>query len=356
MHFNKEELEKAIKILKAIEAIDDRPLYNKVMQRIERRRKTRRLFNFIKASAAILLLAILSGSIFHLMNTPKEPEIIPAIAETETQIQLDKETPSLIMGNGKVITLDTSYEGVLREDSMLTISNKAGKLAYAAKEEDKDVPVEMHTLYVPRGKQYSMIFEDGTQVLLNSDTRLTFPSTFEKHERSVYIEGEAYFLVATHPEKPFVVKTFHQQVTVLGTEFNIYAYKSERYTHTTLAKGQVLLNDTKYMNEVTLLPGQQYCADMKKDEYKVQNVDLNIVLAWVKGQINMDKMTLEDVIDSLSKLYDVEFVFMDEHTKNIVFRGSVTHSGDINTVLENISLASQVRFVRNNHIIEIHSL
>ena len=97
-----------------------------------------------------------------------------------------------------------------------------------------------NTLRVPRGGEYSIILCDGTKVYLNSESALRYPVSFVGPERKVYLTGEAYFDVIEDSEHPFSVEVNGSVVKVLGTSFDVRAYRDEDEVLTTLVEGSVL--------------------------------------------------------------------------------------------------------------------
>ncbi|MDE5710242.1 MAG: FecR domain-containing protein [Bacteroides sp.] len=87
-----------------------------------------------------------------------------------------------------------------------------------------DKPEPLQSLYVPAGQRAELMLADGTKVWLNSRSSLTFPGSFDGDTRQVKLDGEGYFDVAKHAERPFIVETNKYNVRVLGTEFNVKAY------------------------------------------------------------------------------------------------------------------------------------
>ena len=103
--------------------------------------------------------------------------------------------------------------------------------------------VQIHRLSIPRGETFKVVLSDGTEVLLNSDSRLSYPTVFKGKERVVSLEGEAYFNVTKNTEHPFIVKSGNVQVRVLGTEFNMCSYTPDN-VRVTLIEGKVAVSDT----------------------------------------------------------------------------------------------------------------
>ena len=117
----------------------------------------------------------------------------------------------------------------------------------------KDVMTEeYHTVIVPRGGEYNLTLADGTNVWLNSDSKLKFPLHFVGNQRAVYLEGEAFFEVTSDSLKPFVVKTAEANVKVLGTSFNVMNYTDEAKVEVALLKGKVKFEDTRNRHHVEI--------------------------------------------------------------------------------------------------------
>lgn len=104
---------------------------------------------------------------------------------------------------------------------------------------------EYHTLQVPRGGEYVLVLADGSEVLLNAESKLTFPVVFREKERRVYLEGEAYFKVKKNPACPFFVEVKPLEVEVTGTTFGIRAYPDETDVLTTLETGTVRVRNRR---------------------------------------------------------------------------------------------------------------
>ena len=92
-------------------------------------------------------------------------------------------------------------------------------------------------LYVPAGQRVQLTLQDGTEVWLNSQTKLTYPALFTGKERRVTVEGEAFFDVAKNPDKPFIVSSQGVEMKVLGTKFNVYSYPGKESIQTSLLEG-----------------------------------------------------------------------------------------------------------------------
>ncbi len=81
---------------------------------------------------------------------------------------------------------------------------------------------------------------DGSVVSLKAWTTIEYPEHFEKNKREIYITGEAQFKVVPNPEASFIIQTGNAKVEVLGTSFNLNAYKYDDKVEIEVQEGKVL--------------------------------------------------------------------------------------------------------------------
>lgn len=167
--------------------------------------------------------------------------------------------------------------------------------------------VQIHRLSIPRGETFKVVLSDGTEVFLNSDSRLSYPTVFKGKERIVSLEGEGYFKVARDTEHPFVVKSGKMQVRVLGTEFNVRSYSPDE-TCVTLIEGKVAVSDTCGIAATEIKPGQS--AQLASDgEFTVNDVDIQSFLYWKEGYFYFDDVTLVDMMKEIGRWYNIDIEF-----------------------------------------------
>lgn len=117
---------------------------------------------------------------------------------------------------------------------------------------------DYHYVDIPEGGEFNFRLPDGTEVFLNTGSRLRFPEYFVPgQERRINLSGEAYFDVARDTASPFLVCLKHTTIKVLGTSFNVTAYPEEGHEVTTLVQGSVAMKQVTGGQEVLLTPGQQ---------------------------------------------------------------------------------------------------
>ena len=172
-----------------------------------------------------------------------------------------------------VLTLDNGKTVELGADQ--TINLKAIAQAQKSADGEQTAP---NTLSTPRGGEFKITLEDGTEVWLNAETTLRYPETFDGDERRVEVSGEAYFKVAKNAEKPFYVVSGGQEVRVLGTEFNVHAYQDEPTIFTTLVEGSISLKPVEgNRSELMLTPGNQAVFSRSDASARVRKVDTEVV-------------------------------------------------------------------------------
>lgn len=166
---------------------------------------------------------------------------------------------------------------------------------------------EMVEYYVPDGQTGHIKLSDGTVITANGGTSFLYPREFKTGNgvRNVYLQGEAHFAVAHDSEHPFVVNVGKLKVKVLGTHFNVKAYTDDDNVVTTLEEGKVKVYDSH--SEATLLPGQQALYDRLNGRIVKNNVDTQKYNCWIKGNLNFEQQTLEDILFTLEHKYNVKF-------------------------------------------------
>ncbi|MBK7098872.1 MAG: FecR domain-containing protein [Sphingobacteriales bacterium] len=186
---------------------------------------------YMVAAAAVLVLAVVSVFLF---SPTKKTEIVTA-KNTENDKNPAVSSAQLILADGSVINLDSSYGGALPNQGEVELAIRDGRLEYSGSNQK----VVFNTMVTPKGGNYQLTLSDHTKVWLNAASTIKFPASFTENKREVFLSGEAYFEVAKDM-KPFkVIVEGKEEVEVLGTHFNINAYPDQQSTKTTLLEGKV---------------------------------------------------------------------------------------------------------------------
>lgn len=210
-------------------------------------------------------------------------------------------------------------------------------------------------LATPRGGEFKVTLEDGTEVWLNAQSTFTYPDRFDGDERHVAVTGEAYFKVAKDAERPFYVETDGQLVRVYGTEFNIHSYPEDARVATTLVEGSIALSPKgSPASQLMLTPGHQATFDKQTAATQVKPVDTSVVTSWRSGQFVFEDQTLAQIMQTLSRWYDFDYRFADQRLATTVFMGSVPRYGEFSDVLTILEKSGGIHFRQNGRTITVY--
>lgn len=165
---------------------------------------------------------------------------------------------------------------------------------------------------VPRGREHKLTLADGSEVWLNAETTIEYPEPFDGASREIKLRGEAYFEVAADPSRPFTINTASGlTVRVLGTKFNVQSYADVPDTRVTVAEGSVSVSNRS--EEVVLRPNQQAVFSSDRGAMEVRELeDTANTYAWINGMFDFRDRPLAQILDAVSKWYNVEIIVTDE--------------------------------------------
>lgn len=274
------------------------------------------MYKLVAAAAAVLLFVFIGTRWWH--NAEGGSAGVTATVE-KTEITPGHTQAVLTLDNGETVNLGVDS---LRNSRMIAEAQKGEEFTYS-------------TMQTPRGGEFKVMLEDGTEVWLNADTRLRYPEKFSGNERRVEVDGEAYFKVAPDSERPFYVVSGTQEIKVYGTEFNVTSYGDEPAVYTTLVKGSISLKIIGGNgSELMLTPGHQAVVDKGQSTARVKTVDTEVVTSWRSGTFVFEDQTLEQIMRTLSRWYDFDYEFADKSVASIVFMGSIPRYGSFAEVAD----------------------
>lgn len=314
-------------------------IYQRILQRTQHRR-IRSLGRW--AAAAAMLLLIAAGTYLWMRPAPENN----VVSVPEQVVKPGSNKATLILADGSSITLDSTGKQVLQQGNT-AVQQNGGQLVYNV--QGRSSTISYNTLNTPRGGQFQLQLPDGSKVWLNAASSLRYPTVFNGRERVVEIAGEAYFEIAKNAAMPFRVKIAGgAEVEVLGTSFNINAYRDEPATKTTLIEGSVRLHAQHGV--MKLAPGQQGAVNVSGDVQLIKDANIEQAIAWKKGLFNFNKIDLEEAMKQLSRWYDVEVVY-ENGIPSKKFGGEVQRSLNLSDVLEILKLTDVHFRIENNRII-----
>lgn len=325
---------------------------NKIKQLIKDEKKTLRIRKILVYSKYAAVFTGMMISIYIIKNvlflSQYKDEVTPVIVHT---IQPGTNKATLTLDNGSVIALE-------KGKSLLTQNAKSNgeEIVYSNNPENTE-NIAYHYLTIPRGGQFYITLSDGTEVWLNSESQLKYPVRFIEGEiRQVeLVYGEAYFDVSPSTENmgaKFVVLNNIQEVEVLGTEFNIRAYKGETNIYTTLVEGEVAVAFNG--GKENLNPNQQSKLNIADKHLSVSHVNVYDEVSWKDGVFSFEKKPLAEIMKVLSRWYDIQVVFENTDLKEITFTGVLGKNQKVKDILLTLKTLSTIKdYEINNKTIKL---
>jgi transmembrane sensor len=294
---------------------------------------TRFKFLYTKYAVAASIVVFLSVATYFFLK----PAGNEKVAATYTTIRPGGNKAILTLAGGKTIVLDNAGHGEIARQAGISIHKTAdGMLVYEAKADNGDATVQsnrifQNTISTPMGGQYMIVLPDGTKVMLNAASSLKYPVEFLGSERTVELNGEAYFEVTKNKHKPFKVKSGIQTIEVLGTHFNVNAYHDEAAIKTTLLEGSVKV--AAGTNTGLIVPGQQCVVATQTGNLFKRNVNLEKETAWKNGVFAFENDDLKAVMRQVARWYDVDVEYAGSFPDQKFF-GEISRSSNLSDVFK----------------------
>ena len=207
------------------------------------------------------------------------------------------------------------------------------------------------TITAPNGEKAIITLADGSRVWINSGSSLTYGNDFNRHERMVSLDGEAYFEVAKDPQRPFIVHTREMEVQALGTTFNVSAYSDENYSSAVLAEGKIKVNVRG--QEEMLTENDRAIVDKANHSLSTDRVYASDFIQWKDGNLYFENSSFDEIANTLSRVFNVEIRFASEKLRSIRFTGTLGNSS-IRNALDILSLTSAMHYEMNGTAIELY--
>ncbi|MDN5285638.1 MAG: ferric-dicitrate binding protein FerR, regulates iron transport through sigma9 [Mucilaginibacter sp.] len=231
-----------------------------------------------------------------------------------------------------------------------------------------------------KGGIKKIILTDGTLVWLNAGSKLNYNTDFDKKNRTVYLEGEAFFEIAPGKKTiPFIVNTKNYTIRDIGTKFNLKAYPNDAFFETTVVKGEVSVegnidSNTHEMSRIYVKPQQllRICYHPRKEKYtykpddtqdvknlneiqvlQIDSVKMDKYDGWKENLLVFDGNTLDEISKVLERRYDVKIVMDDASLQNIRYSGSFKNIATIDKVLALIKGNTAINYTITGNTINI---
>ena len=221
---------------------------------------------------------------------------------------------------------------------------------------DREPAEEMVTyeeFTTPSGQRAMVKLHDGTTVWLNARSTLRYPNHFAREERKVELDGEAFFDVEHNEHKPFVVSTEKLDIKVLGTKFNVFAYKGREEFNTALLEGSVKVYE-RMNEEKALFMNPNECVELKDNKLVKRPMGNTDFLLWKEGIYAFDDVPFEDIIKKFELYYDIVITVNNSKLMKYKFSGKFRQRDWVESALRTLRKVYYFTYIKdeeNNNIV-----
>lgn len=344
---SEELLHAADKLIKRIQKADEMEAaeveasFRVVMGRVRKEKfvpSYRRIYRWT-AAAAVIAIALF-GYLY---------EISEEQPSTTFDIALLDQNPLSISDNEVTLVTDQSamnlkdstsleYDKTGASNAQQYLLNKINQVAQSEK-------TKTHQIIVPKGKRANVTLSDGTKIYVNSGSKIIYPELFEGDKREVLVEGEVYLEVAANKKCPFIVKTRNFDIEVLGTAFNICAYREEKDASVVLVHGSVEVT-TENKSKKQLKPNQ--LMSIHGNQASISQVDVSEYISWKDNLLLMERKSLSQIFAKLERYYGCT-ISSSQEIASMSLSGKLDLHSSITNVMDNLCLLLSLDYTVNNN-------
>lgn len=342
-----------LKIFTVIQELIDRDEQVKVKESPLKFQKTKSVWKYAKIAASIAI--ILGTAIYFIDDTPHK---LSHNIESKNDAIPGKIGATLTLGNGKTVKLSDAANGVLVNESGISISKTSdGQIVYVLHDlssNEQNKASQKNKLSTTNGETYSIILPDKSKVWLNATSSLTYSTVLnEDGYRIVELKGEAYFEIHKDKKHPFIVKTNNQEVEVLGTHFNINAYDNEPMVRTTLLEGSVKIKPSNKNKASVILQPNQLARLSNNDDLKITDIDAEDSVDWKNDLFIFKDENLTSVMRRIARWYNVKIDYKTKNIDHVNFNGTLSRFDNVSKILTKLQATCNLQFKIKDGVIQI---
>lgn len=195
------------------------------------------------------------------------------------------------------------------------------------------------------GERKQVLLPDGTQLVLNSCSRIRYPDRFVGNQRRVELEGEGYFRVQRNEKQTFIVNTARFEVRVLGTCFDVKAYLSDEVVSVDVESGKVQVDMPEAM--MRLQAKERVFINTISGEYNKRREDRTVAV-WRKGGLRFSSTPINDVAKELERVYNCRITFAPGQDFNNLISGEHDNKS-LEAVLQSIEYTSGIHYKKEGN-------
>lgn len=292
------------------------------------------LFRYSAMAASIML--VIGLSVFsYLQNSNTAQTLLDFANNSNVPEQHNSKYIQLVSNNEALSLVGTHANVAYNQEGVLKVNNET---IHAS--DKNQMNAGFNQLRVPFGKRAFLTLSDGTELWVNVGTVVSYPVTFANNLREIFVDGEVYANVSHDASRPFVIRTNALDVRVLGTSFNLSAYKDQSQTNVVLVNGSVNVQP-KDGEETIIKPNQMYAYSNRTA--KVETVDVEKYTSWHEGNLIFQNETIESILMRLSRYYNARMKFPDK-ASGITFSGKLELKDDLTQMLNGLSQITDMTY------------
>lgn len=310
---------------------------------LNNRHKGVRLCRYLAiAACSVIIIGLTFTFLFGKKDVSDRPDTDIDYAQFQSLQQQQPHREIRIIAEDSQVEID-GKDAEIKYDSTgsFTVNNKA---INSGAIHPPTAKLSYNQLCVPYGKRASLTLADGTSLWVNAGTTVIYPTTFPDNKREIYVDGEVYAEVQRDENRPFLVKTDKLEIYVLGTSFNVSAYKEDALKRIVLVNGSVDIR----LNGINtrLSPNQLYTYTGQGSS--VETVNAEIYTSWREGIYIFKDEPIENILLQLARYYNVTMIFPPQPSGTLC-SGKLELKEDLSHLLNNLSQIASFNFgVKDN--------
>lgn len=342
---------KNIKIEEPTLSTDEKKLiWEKIEQNIGREKVKKKLFlrRWVQVASVAAVVLLLAGGYFYISTNKTEIELDYASMLDNSQIVQSGDI-SLVLSNNKVVNI--------QKDSSQVVYDDKGRINVDSEEIEgtENAKPSLNQLIVPYGKTTFLTLCDGTKIWVNSGTKLVYPTVFGDSKREIYLVGEVYLDVTKDEDRPFIIKTNHIDVNVLGTKLNVSAYNDANAQSVVLVSGAVNIKSKELKGNYKIYPSQMFSYDIASSKADIQKVDVDNYVSWIHGYLMLESESLDLVLQKLERYFNISFIYDSKALNNIRVSGKLDLKGTPENALKYIGITAPISYKINGDKIKVET-
>ena len=209
----------------------------------------------------------------------------------------------------------------------------------------------------PYGAQSKVVLPDKSVVWINAGSSLKYNKSFNKINREVYLEGEAYFEVSHDSLKPFIVKSDALDVKVLGTRFNVKAYENDQTVDVCLISGKVDVHfneEASALPNVIMKPNQLVSYHRSSSTMDLKETKASDASAWIGGKLKFSELSFADISKQLERRFNVKIILKSNSLRKEIFTGSFDNTYSLNEILRKVDVDNKYVWTKTDSTLIIY--